>query len=101
MEKLKKNFEINYPLEWGRDDVTIEQLSKDLYELKKRGATFVSMEIEYGYDDCHTIDVKAYVNRLETDDEFNERVAHEKANQELLKRREMAELERLKKKYNQ
>ena len=97
MEKLKKQFKINYDFDWTYG-ISIAELRKDLDSLEKIGATHVDMQIYESYDDPY-IRIEAKCERLETDKEFEERVKEVKKREEITKARELAELEKLKLKY--
>jgi len=98
MKKILKKFDVPYYLNWKY--ATIDQIREDLNEIEKLGATYV----ELGYtenDGCVSVYVDPKVNRLETDEEFEKRISDENDSNERIKTRELAELERLKNKYNQ
>jgi hypothetical protein len=97
MGKITRNFEVNYSLEWIYG-VEISQIKKDIEELEKLGATHVEIEIEYYYGDPY-VEIKALSNRLETDEEYQQRIDEQNKRQEEIKRRELEQLEKLKSKY--
>ena len=99
MEKITRNFEVKYSL-WWKYGVEISQIKKDIEELEKLGATHVEIDIEYDYEygDAY-IGIKALSNRLETDDEYQQRIDEQNKRQEDVKRRELEQLEKLKSKY--
>jgi len=97
MEKITRNFEVKYSLEW-KYRVEISQIKKDIEELEKLGATHVELDIEYEYGDSY-IGIKALSNRLETDDEYEQRIDKQNKRQEEMKRRELEQLYELKSKY--
>ena len=80
MEKQEQDFEINYSLDWT-DDVSIEQLKKDIEELEKLGATHVNIEPFISYD-CAYVEINAICRRIETDEEFEQRKKEAEARQE-------------------
>ena len=97
MEKQVRKFEIDFDFNWTYG-VQVEKLKADLEALEKLGAT--EIEIEAGcYYGSSTITIKAYSERIETDDEYNHRINIVKKQVADIRRREMAELERLKSKY--
>jgi hypothetical protein len=96
MEKITRSFEVEYSLEW-KYGVEISQIKKDIEELEKLGATHVEIDI-CEYDDSY-IGIKALSNRLETDDEYQQRIDEQNKRQERIKRRELKQLEELKSKY--
>ena len=71
MEKQTIDIKVNHSLEWHDDIIEIAKMQKDY----------------------------AIMCRVETEDEYKERVLAEKAQQEAVKNRELAELKRLKQKY--
>jgi hypothetical protein len=97
MEKITRNFEVKYSLEW-KYGVEISQIKNDIEELEKLGATHVEIDIEYEHGDSY-IEIKALSNRLETDDEYQQRIDEQNKRQEDMKRRELEQLEKLKSKY--
>jgi len=97
MEKITRNFEVKYLLEW-KYGVEISQIKKDIEELEKLGATRVEIDIEYECGDSY-IEIKAISNRLETDDEYQQRIDEQNKRQEYMKRIELEQLEKLKSKY--
>lgn len=99
MAKIKRNFKINYSLDWTYG-VSISKIKEDLEAIEKLGAT--SIEIQ-AYDDYGSscVEIYALSNRLETDDECAERIKIENERQEQAKQYELKQLEQLKQKYNQ
>ena len=97
MEKQEQDFEINYSLDWT-DDVSIEQLKKDIEELEKLGATHVNIEPFISYD-CAYVEINAICRRIETDEEFEQRKKEAEARQEHNRQRELKQLAELKAKY--
>jgi len=79
--------------------VAIDQLRKDLDELEKLGVTEIDISADENHG-CASATIKAFVERQETDDEFEKRVNEEKQRQEQIKISELQQLERLKAKYN-
>ena len=99
MQKQVIRVRVDYPLSWTFG-VEIKQLREDLDTIEKLGATHV--EISHGIDyDCSYVDVEAYVDRIETDEEFNVRVEKENKMLNEKQRKELEEFERLKLKYGQ
>ena len=97
MEKKVRRFEVLFNFDWTYG-VTIEKLRRDLDELEKLGVTEIEIKADNSYG-CASIEIEAFTNRLETDEEFQERVDREDQHKEDIKRRELAELEKLKLKY--
>lgn len=97
MKKTTRSFDVDYHLDWSYS-VTIEQIKKDIEELEKLGATRVEIGIYDDHGDSY-LDIKAISERVETDEEYQERVDEVKRRKEYEKHRELEELKRLKDKY--
>lgn len=96
-EKLTVKTEVPFKLDWS--EIEIKDMKKDLDTLEKFGATEIEIRIEdqYGYTE---LVIRAYTNRLETDQEYATRINTRNVCNEMIRLRELAELERLKLKYN-
>jgi len=99
MEKkvLRKNIDFYFSWTYG---VSIGKLREDLDELEKLGADEVIIELD-SYGGSNSISIEAFGERLETDEECKLRIDRENKCEEQIKNEELAELERLKLKYNQ
>lgn len=97
MEKKVITIPVNYHLDWTYG-VSIAEIREDLNELEKLGATDVEIDID-DYHECTSISIKAVSKRMETDEEYEKRVMKENILANADRGRELAELERLKKKY--
>ena len=97
MKKQVRKFEIDFDFSWTYG-VKLEKLKADLEALEKLGATEIVISADCYYDSS-TITIKAYSERIETDDEYNHRINIVKKQSADIRWREMAELERLKSKY--
>ena len=97
MEKLKKQFKVDYCLEWTYG-IEITKLREDLDALEKLGATHVDIDSYESYG-CSYIEIEAKCERFETDKEFETRLNEIKMREEITKTRELAEFEKLKLKY--
>ncbi len=86
--------EAPYYFDW-RHNTPIEQIKKDIEELEKLGVTGI-----YIGADGDSVNIEAYIERMETDEEYEERIIQEWELKERQKRNDLAQLERLKKKYN-
>ncbi len=86
--------EAPYYFDW-RYNTSIEQIKKDIEELEKLGVTGIWIEADGG-----SVNIEAYIGRMETDEEYEERIIQESELKERQKRIDLAQLERLKKKYN-
>ena len=93
MKKINKRFNIEYYLYWT-GGAAISQIREDLDAIEKLGATHIDIE----EDDCF-ISVEGYVERLETDDEYDDRLAKDKAHKANVKAHELKQLAELKLKY--
>lgn len=82
MEKIIRNFKVDYSLDWTYG-IEISKLRADLNELEKLGATHVEIEPYNSYDSAY-VDIDAYANRLETDEECKERLEAEKEKKSVL-----------------
>lgn len=92
MMKWDKIENILYALEDDIDDVIkLLQSFKQKYPKNK-----LRLDVDYFYESCN---VTLEIYRLETDEEFNERIQKQKDTETALKNRELNELERLKNKY--
>ncbi|MCK9416002.1 hypothetical protein M0Q97_05015 [Candidatus Dojkabacteria bacterium] len=97
MKKEVRQFKVNYLLEWGYG-VEISQIRKDLDELEKLGATHVEIEASVYYDSA-TLEINAISERIETDEEFEQRKKEIEFRQEQIRQNELKQLEQLKSKY--
>lgn len=98
MEKQEIDFNIDYDLDWNYE-VEIEQLKNDISELEKLGTTHVMIYSYQVYDSTHT-EIRPIQRRIETDDEFLIRCEEEDKREEELRKSEMEQYKRIKKKYN-
>lgn len=97
MRKQVKRFEVPFNFDWTYG-VTIEKLRKDLDELEKLGVKEIDIEVEENWGSA-SVTIEAFIEREETDEEFEKRVNEEKQRQERIKRRELQQLIQLKSKY--
>lgn len=97
MQKQIRMFEVPFDFDWTYN-VTIEKLRSDLDELEKLGVEEINIEAEESYGSPF-VTIKAFVEREETEEEFEERVNKEKLRQEEIMRIELQQLEQLKLKY--
>jgi coproporphyrinogen III oxidase-like Fe-S oxidoreductase len=98
MEKKLRIFDIKYDLNWSYS-VSIEQIKKDLIAVEKMGATHISIEPYeiFGEVDVH---IEAEARRIETDEEYNERILEEQKKEVINKQYEIRTFNRIKAKYN-
>jgi hypothetical protein len=97
MEKHVKRFEVPFYFDWTYG-VTIEKLRKDLDELERLGVKEIDIQAEENSGSA-SVTIEAFIEREETDEEFNERVNKENKKQQEIKRQELLLLEQLKLKY--
>jgi len=97
MHKQVKRFEVPFDFDWTYG-VTIEKLRKDLDELEKLGVKEIDIQAEGNWGSA-SVTIEAYIEREETDEEFQKRVNEETQREEEIKRRELQQLEQLKSKY--
>ncbi len=97
MDKQVRKFKIDFDFNWTYG-VEIKKLREDLDTLEKLGVTEIEIEAEENYGSA-SVTIEAFINRLETDEECKARVDNKNKRQEDIKRRELAELEKLKLKY--
>jgi hypothetical protein len=93
MERLTKR--ITEALDWNYG-APIDTIILDLQRLKNEG--FTDIDISYNYNSGY-IEAEAYLTRIETDEEYENRLMINKAHNEFTRKRELAELRRLKDKY--
>ena len=98
MEKQEIDFNIDYDLDWNYE-VEIEQLKTDISELEKLGTTHV-MIYSYEVYDSSITEIRPIQRRIESDEEFLIRKTDEDKREEELRKSEMEQYERIKKKYN-
>lgn len=94
--KEVKEIVIENNVAWYEEE--IDELINHINELKKQGATHIYFETEEEYGETYT-NIKAICKRLETDEEYETRMNIAKHQAEGLRKRELAELQRLKEKY--
>ena len=98
MDKMIRKFELDHSLNWD-NGIEISKMKKDIEELEKMGATHIDMGVDYEYGHPY-FEIKVLSNRLETDEEYKKRIKDQNEKLEIIKKRELAQLEKLKKKYD-
>jgi len=98
MEKITRRFELKYDLEWEYG-VEIGKIREDLDIIEEMGATHVDIESDSSYDSSYVI-INVISERVETDRECLARAEAVKNRFDIIKKREMDQLERLKLKYD-
>lgn len=97
MEKIEKKIHIAEVTDWEYG-TEIETIRQDLDELQKMGATHIDIEA-LDYYGSPTLEINAYSQRLETDEEYNERLSELEARKRRAELREIEQLKALKAKY--
>ena len=97
MDKKVRQFKIDYDLDWEYG-VEIKKLREDLEALEKLGATHVEIESSVSYDCAYTT-IEAFVERMETDEEYQARIDQEQRLKDEIARRELDQLRKLQEKY--
>jgi hypothetical protein len=98
MKKKLRIFDVEYNLNWIYS-VSIEQIKKDLIALEKMGATHISIDPyeQFGEVDAH---IEAEARRLETDEEYNERILEEQERALINKQQDLKMFYHIKEKYS-
>lgn len=101
MKKITKVEKIDKCLGWTfgwTHGVPLSKIKEDIEKLEKQGITHINIKLaDYRGNQC--ISIETEIQRLETDEEFEERCNIEKAKWKKIEDRELAEFERLKKKF--
>lgn len=97
MEKIIRSFKVDFNLDWTYG-VELSKLKEDINELEKLGVTDIEIQSEDDFGGS-TVSVRAFINRLETDEEFNERIYKTKNIKDAIEKRELKQLAKLKLKY--
>ena len=103
MELNKKHLlrkPIEYPLDWILG-VRISSIREDLDAIEKLGATHINIRYGPSHGDEAYCDIDAVCERLETDEEYAERLAKLKFREDKRTETELDQLKRLRLKYNQ
>lgn len=98
MVKINKVIDTGYSFDWEYSP-SISKIREDIDEMEKRGITHINIELYELYPYCYSISMKAEIHRLETDGEYEERTMCEAYKLKTNEARELAEYERLKKKF--
>lgn len=93
MNKIKIKIRVPHYLDWYYG-VEISKIRKDLDDLEKMGVSSILID---SYDDG--IEIYAYKERLETDEEYERRITLNKVQEESRLKRERELYEKLKLKY--
>jgi hypothetical protein len=92
-----KTFGVGYAFNWEYSP-SIDKIRKDLDEIEKLGGTHVDVDTYDEYGETY-ISFAALSKRTETQDEFDERTAKNQEAKAAFKDRELAQLKKLKAKY--
>jgi len=87
---------INYEFDWSY--ININKLEGELEEVKKLGATNISVFVEQDYDDSYLV-IECFSQREETDAEFTLRKEKEESAKKYRIERDLITLKMLKEKY--
>lgn len=98
MKQTKREY-VSYYLDWVHGDKSISEIRKDLDELEKLGVTNIEITKERDWDGGFDIEINPFRERLETDQEYSERLTKEELERERNKQYELRQLEILKSKY--
>jgi hypothetical protein len=93
MEKRIVSVDVPFNFGWVYG-VTLQEIKNDIQEMEKLGVNYIDIFEDYGSIVC-----KAQIERLETDEEFKDRINKESVNRALVKERELKMLQELKAKY--
>lgn len=98
MEKIKKDFEIYYDLDW-QGETSLDRIKQDVSAIEALGATHIN--IDHGIDfDSSYIRITVLNSRVETDEEFEKRVLEIRTKTKEIKKRDMEYFQKIKEKYN-
>lgn len=97
MEKQTRRFEIKFDFDW-ECGVEISKIREDLDAIEKLGATHLEIDGGSSYDVPY-VRIDGYVHRMETGEEYLERIAKKNARENSIKQSELRQLKRLKEKY--
>lgn len=98
MDKIIRNFPIEYSFDWSGEN-EISKLKAEIAELENLGVTHICIDVE----DSDEAVFKAKAPRLETDEEYEERInleMRQKKIKENIKKMEIELYYRIKEKYN-
>lgn len=98
MKNKLRIFDVKYNLNWSYS-VSIEQIKKDLIALENMGATHISIEPYETFGEAD-VQIEAEARRLETDEEYNERILEEQERELINKQQDLRMFNRIKAKYN-
>ena len=96
MNKQIRDFKVNFEIDW-RSEIEIIKMKQDLEKLEKLGATH--LEINPPEYEGSFVQIKAISRRIETDEEYNERIKKMNAENEHQKKMDLYLFEKLKTKY--
>jgi hypothetical protein len=97
-QKQLKQIKLNQYLDWSYG-VSIQKMKQDLHMLENIGATHISIALVDDFGGGESISIEPIMERLETDEEFKERVKLNKIRIEEAKKRELDLFNKLKAKY--
>lgn len=97
MNKQIRDFKVNYPIDDWKSEIEISKMKQDLENLEKLGATHI--EIDPPEYDSSFVEINVISRRIETDEEYNERMKKIDAENEHQKEMDLYLLEKIKTKY--
>ena len=98
MEKQIRRFKVNFDFDWTYG-VELKKLKEDLETLEKLGVTEIEIEAEDNWG-SPSVTIEAFTKRLETDEEFSERIRMKEQTKKSFEQMELEQYERLKAKYD-
>lgn len=94
---IDTNICLDYYIDWSH--ATIDEIRENLNELEQLGATHIDVEIDDDYG-SYSVKITPKQERLETDEEYEKRIAYEKKLADRVRERELEQLAKLKAKYD-
>ena len=98
MEKQIRRFKVNFDFDWTYG-VEIKKLKEDLETLEKLGVTEIEIEAEDNWG-SPSVTIEAFTERLETGEEFSERIRMKEQTKKSFEQMELEQYEHLKAKYD-
>lgn len=97
MTNETRRFKVDFNFNWTYG-VELSKIKEDINELEKLGVTDIEIESVDDYDGS-SVNIQAFIDRLETDEECGLRINKEKIRKEEIEKRELEQFEKLKLKY--
>ncbi len=102
MEKMIRHFPIPFSFDWS-GETEISKLKTEIAELENLGVTHICIDVEDSDEVYSLVTFKAMAPRLETDEEYEERInleMRQKKIKENVKKMEIEQYNLIKEKYN-